>query len=152
MRPASFPASANVATERESAVPTLGNSAHFADFGVRSDRIGAFAGASFQRRSASAASSRDATTTRVAAFAAARAFAFYPGKNRILFLARVRAREPRRRTRSERGAAAPPWRRPGRESFFAKWLTSENHVISFRPTQTCCGKESSRIDRQLATP
>jgi hypothetical protein len=41
-------------------------------------------------------------------------------------------------------------RRP--KIIFAKWLTSQNHVISFRQADTYCGRESSRISQQFATP
>jgi hypothetical protein len=78
--------------------------------------------------------------------------AFSSGEKRDFFFARKKIRALA--TRSARRRRAPPrrLRRRRPEIIFAKWLTSKNHVISFRPADTTCGSESLRTGRQFATP
>jgi hypothetical protein len=80
------------------------------------------------------------------------AIAFSFGKNAIFFFRHGARAAIAHRMPCRRVAQVPSGPPPPPEFFLAKWLTSQKCVISFRPTLNCCGKESSRNDRQLAPP
>ena len=117
-------------------------SAHFAK--------SAIATADFRRRSAIAPRLRFSSAARPrsrAAFARARAAPrkreshLRPANNAIFFRRAKFSRAPDGAIDARRSAIARRRRRRRRpENIFAKWLTSKNHVISFRPADTYCGR------------
>lgn len=163
MRPASFSASrrradrcgerrtgdAGSAATASEGVP---KSAQFRLFGHRASRFRRPRDSAFGCRSGARRSARMQASAHCTRGGVRDAIAFSLGKNRCFFFRRASCAPFARGADGRRARRASPGRRTAPENFSAKWLTSQNCVISFRPTLNCCGKESSRNDRQLAPP
>ena len=159
MRPVSFsgPATTRDRSIRDAqggarASAAAEKSAHFRLFGHRARRFRRPRANAFGCRSGARRSTPARARASCAQRRARNAIAFSLGKNRCFFFRRRSCASSARIVAARRARRASPAGRKPPENFSAKWLTSQTCVISFRPTLNCCGKESSRNDRQLAPP